>query len=194
VTSYVLSTIGATSAVAITPADNLVVDWGGDSQAAVAHLDVACDSPGSVTLFVGALSGRFGAPPPCPGAGGAGSDPITGGGIHATVGDAAASLSSLARVRRWTSDQRLHVDFSEIADRFAAAGSNHPDLGGPFIVLIGLAQLNTLISGGQVDYMAVQSGSAVVVFAGAENARGVADSPVLLVGKTLADFGAGALN
>jgi hypothetical protein len=185
VTSYVLSTIGARSAVAITPADNLVVDWGGESQAAVAYLDAAGDLPTPVTLFIGALSGTFGAALSSLGAGGAESGPITGGGIHAMVGDAAASLSSLARVRRWTSDDRLHVGF-------AATGSSFPDLGGPFIVVIGVAQLNTLIDGGQVDYVAVQSGSAVVVFADTANARGVADSPVLLVGKTLADLGAGA--
>ena len=47
---------------------------------------------------------------------------------------------------------------------------------------------NAQINGGVVDYVAVQVGTSVVVFADSGNNNGTAEDAVVLVGRTLADI------
>ena len=50
---------------------------------------------------------------------------------------------------------------------------------------------NSQIAGGVVDYVVIQVGSDVVVFCDTAGNNGSAEDAVVLVGRTLADIGAG---
>src|SRR5690606_35113668 len=117
--------------------------------------------------------------------GGAGTDTLSGGeGADRFVfasGDSGVTLP-LDRITDWDSSDSL--DFASLA---AGSSSNYLETSADtFEVAKQLA--DSAIGGGTVDYVAVQVGANVVVFADTAGNNGAAEDAVVLVGKTLADI------
>jgi len=123
--------------------------------------------------------------------GGAGADTVAGGAdsdqfqfFQSTVPAAATGLD---RITDWASEDRL----------FFADGSNAPagaGTSGNYVestqadYAAALTFANGQIAAGTVNYVAVQVGADVIVFADSASNNGTVDSAVLLVGRTLADI------
>jgi Ca2+-binding RTX toxin-like protein len=115
--------------------------------------------------------------------GGAGGDAF-----YIERGDSGVTPGSLDQILDWDSTDSL--DFRGLPT--AMDGANYLEVSASSYDAA-LASANTYIAGGAFDYVAVQVGSDVVVFADNNNDDGTADDAVVLVGRTLDDLSATAI-
>jgi Ca2+-binding RTX toxin-like protein len=119
-------------------------------------------------------------------AAGAGADVITGGLgndlFNFASGDSGTTLGALDQIRDWSSTDSL--DFTGIGP---ATGTNYLETTATDYASA-KAFADAQISGGIVDYVVVQVGGDLVVFADNANNNVASDDAVVLVGKTLNDI------
>ena len=115
--------------------------------------------------------------------GGAGSDQFAYYG-----GETSTVLAQLDSIIDWSAEDRLYFQNGN-TDLPSGAGTalNYSETtAGDYAAALSLA--NAQIAGGTVDYVSVQVGADVFVFADSQNNNGTTDSAVRLVGRSLADI------
>ena len=105
--------------------------------------------------------------------------------FRSTAGDSGLTISTLDRIFDWESGDKL--DFG--AGATAVEGSTYLELSASTYELA-LSLATGQIAAGTVDYVAVQVGSDVVVFADNGGTANTVEDAVVLVGRTLADISA----
>jgi Ca2+-binding RTX toxin-like protein len=123
--------------------------------------------------------------------GGAGADTVAGGAesdqfqfFQSTVPAAATGLD---RITDWAAEDRLFfADGSNVPVGAGTSGNYMESTQADYATALTFA--NGQIAAGTVNYVAVQVGADVVVFADSAGNNGTADSAVLLVGRSLADI------
>jgi Ca2+-binding RTX toxin-like protein len=126
--------------------------------------------------------------------GGGGVDVLEGGAgadlFLIAPGDSPAATGQLDTVIDWSSADRLSFPFQngQILTPAGNASNYVETAAGSFSAALTAA--NAQIAGGVVEYVAVQVGSDVIVFADDQGDHGAADDAVTLRGRTLADIGA----
>jgi Ca2+-binding RTX toxin-like protein len=123
--------------------------------------------------------------------GGAGADTVAGGAgsdlfqfFQSAVPSAAAGLD---RIIDWASEDRLFfADGSNAPVGAGTAGNYVESTQADYAAALSFA--NGQIAAGAINYVAVQVGADVIVFADSAGNNGTADSAVMLVGRSLADI------
>jgi len=128
--------------------------------------------------------------------GGAGTDFLRGGNgsdvfVFGTAGNSGVTAGLLDQILDWQNTDALHFGAASPALPGAATdGANYLELtASSYDAALVLAQGQIAHAGATVDYVVVQVGSDVVVFADTGNTNAVTDA-VTLVGRTLADISA----
>jgi hypothetical protein len=88
----------------------------------------------------------------------------------------------------WTTEDALQFTTGALTPIGAGTLANYVEITGVASFAEALAIANAQIGGTLVNYVAVQVGADVVVFADSNNDNGTADSAVVLAGKTLNDI------
>lgn len=122
----------------------------------------------------------------------AGADTVAGGSgsdqFQYYGGETTTVLDQVDMIVDWSSEDRLYFEpLNELAIG-AGTQSNYTE-GSAGDYASALTFANGQVSGGVVNYVAVQVGSDVYVFADSLNNNGAADSAVRLVGRNLSDIG-----
>jgi Ca2+-binding RTX toxin-like protein len=119
--------------------------------------------------------------------GGSGADALTGGdGSDSFLFSAATSNVSVTdNILDWTSADKLRFAF---ASGFRAATATTYAETTATSAAEAISNANAIINAGTVDFVAVQVGADVVVFADSSNNNGDADSAVIIVGKLISDI------
>ena len=157
--------------------DHLFGGRGDDQESGGDGNDVLFGGPGADKLNGGAGNDTLGA--------GWDADTLTGGSgndAFLVFGKLPATAAGLERVTDWTHGQ----DHLVFGPRDVATAANFATAtAGDFSAATTAA--NAKIAAGSADYVAVQVGADVIVFADSHHNNGTADAAVLLVGRTLAD-------
>ena len=146
--------------------------------------DVLIGGPGADSLSGGAGGDTL--------VGGQGADLLTGGpgtDVFAIGGPAPTTLAGLDRILDFThGEDRLFFGHGQVATAANFATATAADFASA------LAAANGKIASGAADFVAVKVGADVIVFADSHHDNGGADAAVVLVGKSLADIGAGDIH
>lgn len=123
--------------------------------------------------------------------GGAGADTVSGGaGIDRFLfaqGALPATAAGLDRIIDWATEDRLVFVTTSNAPSGAGTQANYAEsTQADYAAAVSFA--NGMVSTGNVNYIAVQVGADVILFADSGADNGIADSAVMLVGRTLADI------
>lgn len=169
--------------------DDLGVLSGGSSNSAGGFLDGGAGNDalvggdGSDAIFGGTGDDTIdGFDGPDSETGGAGAD------LFQFYGDEArTAFAGLDRILDWAAEDKLSFTSSNDVEIGAGTSANYAEITAATYDAA-LAAANAQVAGGVVNYVAAQVGADVFVFADSEANNGVADSAIILVGKTLADI------
>jgi Ca2+-binding RTX toxin-like protein len=122
----------------------------------------------------------------------AGADTVAGGGgsdqFQFFAPEALTVQASIDSIIDWGADDRLFFARDDVDEPVGVGSSSNYAESAADSYASALEFANSRMAGGLINYVAVQVGADVFVFADAELDNGVADSAIRLVGRTLADI------
>jgi len=121
--------------------------------------------------------------------GGSGADSLTGGAGSDSFRfqSASSNVEFTDRIMDWTSDDQLRFFFAGGIGFKAATSANYAE-NVVSSVADAVSGANAVIAAGTVDFVVLQVGNDMIVFADSNNNNGDADSAVVIVGKLLTDI------